>query len=286
MTGPLEPLASTLGSEVAGWPGEAAAGVVDGRTGHSGPVLAATTGPLDEPFAWASVTKLLVSMASLVACEEGTVDMEQPAGPPGSTVAHLLAHASGLPFEGEQPVAPPGRRRIYSNAGIEIVATHIQAAARMPFDEYLTAGVLDPLGMTGTFVDGSPAYSAKGPLADLLLLAGELLSPTLVSSQTLAMATSVAWPGLSGVLPGFGRQDPCDWGLGPEIRATKSPHWTGRTNSPRTFGHFGQSGSFLWVDPEVRVALASLGSTSFGEWSTKCWPALSDAVLAVMATEE
>ena len=58
------------------------------------------------------------------------------------------------------------------------------------------------------------------------------------------------FPGLVGVLPGFGRMDPNDWGLGFELRDAKSPHWTGARNSPRTFGHFGGSGTFLWVDPE------------------------------------
>ncbi|HXW80338.1 MAG TPA: serine hydrolase domain-containing protein [Acidimicrobiales bacterium] len=283
MTAPAEQLGAVLASEVAGWPGKAAAGVVDGRSEHGRPVLAATTGPIDEPFEWASVTKLLVSVASLVAFEEGTVDLQGAAGPPGSTVGHLLAHASGLPFEGQGPVAPPGKRRIYSNTGIEIAAGHVGSAAGMPFFEYLKGGVLDPLSMSATFVEGSPAYSARSPLNDLLLLAGELLSPTLVSPQTLEMATSVAWPGLAGVLPGFGRQDPCDWGLGPEIRGRKSPHWTGSLNSPRTYGHFGQSGSFLWVDPDARLAVAALGSTTFGPWATEAWPALSDAVLALVS---
>ena len=285
MTARRERLSATLASEVAGWPGKGAAGAVDGGTAPERPVLAATTGPIDEPFEWASVTKLLVAMATLVAFEEGTVDLEDAAGPPGATVAHLLAHASGLPFEGDRPIAPPGKRRIYSNTGIELVAAHVETAAGMPFGEYLTAGVLGPLGMSRTFVEGSPAHGARGPLADLVLLAGELLSPTLVSPQTLQTATSVAWPGLAGVLPGFGRQNPCDWGLGPEIRAEKSPHWTGHGNSPRTFGHFGQSGSFLWVDPEARLGLAALGSTAFGPWATKAWPALSDAVLAAAKTD-
>jgi CubicO group peptidase (beta-lactamase class C family) len=44
--------------------------------------------------------------------------------------------------------------------------------------------------------------------------------------------------------------DPNDWGLGFELRDTKEPHWTGTRNSPRTYGHFGGSGSFLWLDPE------------------------------------
>jgi CubicO group peptidase (beta-lactamase class C family) len=82
------------------------------------------------------------------------------------------------------------------------------------------------------------------------------------------------------VLPGFGRQEPNDWGLGFELRDRKSPHWTGRANSERTFGHFGRSGTFLWVDPDAGVALACLTDREFGEWAAEAWPLLSDAVLA------
>jgi CubicO group peptidase (beta-lactamase class C family) len=89
----------------------------------------------------------------------------------------------------------------------------------------------------------------------------------------------VAFPGLSGVLPGFGRQSPNDWGLGFEIRGGKSPHWTGSRNAPETFGHFGQTGSFLWVDPVAGLACACLTGTQFGEWAAEHWPRLSDAVL-------
>src|SRR5256885_7873017 len=56
----------------------------------------------------ASVSKLLAGMAALVAVEEGTVDLDEPAGPEGSTVRHLLAHASGLAFDGGAILAPPG----------------------------------------------------------------------------------------------------------------------------------------------------------------------------------
>lgn len=244
--------------------------------------LVAVHGPAGTPFEWASVTKLLVAVASMVAVEEGTIGLDDEAGPPGSTLSHLLAHASGLPFEGNTPVAAPARRRIYSNTGIEVAAAHVGMVADMPFAQYLKMGVLGPLGMDATPVDGSPAYSGRGPLVDLLALARELLAPRLVSPATLRHATSVAWPGLRGVLPGFGRHDPCDWGLGLELRSHKSPHWTGRANSPETFGHFGQSGSFLWVDPVAGVAVAGLSATAFGPWAKQAWPALSDAVLGAL----
>ncbi len=82
------------------------------------------------------------------------------------------------------------------------------------------------------------------------------------------------------MLPGYGAQDPNDWGLGFEIRGHKSPHWTGSANSPATFGHFGQSGTMLWIDPEARLGLVALADRDFGEWAAQGWPALSDAVLA------
>jgi CubicO group peptidase (beta-lactamase class C family) len=75
-------------------------------------------------------------------------------------------------------------------------------------------------------------------------------------------------------------RDPNDWGLGFEIRSEKTPHWTGRSNSPSTYGHFGQSGTFLWIDPRARLGLVALTDRDFDEWARTAWPALSDAVLA------
>jgi len=241
--------------------------------------VVATYGPRGEAFRWASVTKLATATAVLVAAEEGVLDLDQPGGPPGSTVRHLLAHASGLPFEGDVPIARVGERRIYSNGGFEALADELARAAEMPFGDYLRAAVLEPLGLS-VELRGSPAAGLHGTLDDLLRLAAELQRPSLVAPETLSEATTVQFPGLVGVLPDVGRMDPNDWGLGFELRDSKSPHWTGTRNSPGTFGHFGGSGSFLWVDPEARVALASLGDLDFGPWALDVWPKLSDAVLA------
>ena len=150
----------------------------------------------------------------------------------------------------------------------------------MPFAEYLRAAVLAPLGMERTELRGSPASEGFGPLTDLLTFARELLAPTLVALETLREATSVVLPGLAGVLPGFGRQEPMGWGYGFELKDGKSPHWTGARNSPRTFGHFGGSGTFLWIDPEAGAACACLTDREFGDWALEAWPLLSDAVLA------
>jgi CubicO group peptidase (beta-lactamase class C family) len=240
--------------------------------------IVAAHGPRDRVFRWASVTKLATALAVLVAAEEGIVDLDEPAGPPGSTVRHLLAHASGLPFEAGAPIAKPGQRRIYSNAGFEALADRVAEAAEMPFAEYLAAAVLRPLGL-GAELRGSAGAGLEGTLDDLLRLGAELQRPRVVAPETLAEATSVQFPGLVGVLPDIGRMDPNDWGLGFELRNAKSPHWTGSSNSPRTFGHFGGSGSFLWIDPEPRIGLACLCDLDFGPWALEAWPQLSDAVL-------
>jgi CubicO group peptidase (beta-lactamase class C family) len=245
---------------------------------HDGEVIA-SHGARDRDFRWASVTKPAVALAALVAAEEGTIDLDEPAGPEGSTVRHLLAHASGLPFEGATPIAKPGRRRIYSNSGFEQLADTVARAAEMPFEQYLRAAVFQPLGLRAE-LRGSAAAGIHGTLDDALALAHELQSPTLVAAETLAEATSVQFPGLGGVLPDVGRFDPNDWGLGVELRDAKQPHWTGTRNSERTFGHFGGSGTFLWVDPEAGIACACLTDREFGTWALEAWPRLSDAVLA------
>ncbi len=257
---------------------DAAAGVLafDGRR-------LAVRGDLSRPVRWASVTKLCTALAVLVAFEEGTLDLDETAGPPGSTVRHLLAHASGFAFDDERVLAEPGRRRTYSNTGYRVLAATLAARAGMPFERYLAEAVLEPLHLDRTTLDGSPAAGLVGPLDDLLRLAAELCRPTLVSGETLHMATTVAFPGLGGVLPGLGRYDPLDWGLGFELRDAKSPHWTGTRNSPGTYGHFGGSGSFLWVDPEARLACAALSGREFGPWATRAWPPFSDAVLTECA---
>ncbi len=257
------------------WPvGAAAAGArtADAALGHVGDPA--------RPFPLASVTKLLTAWAVHLAVEEGALALDDPAGPPGATVRHLLAHASGLAPDAPQRAADPGTRRIYSNAGYELLAAAVADATGIRFGDYLRDGVLAPLGMTATSLPGSPAHGAISTVEDLLRFAGELLAPRLLHPATAAAATAVAFPGLAGVLPGYGRQEPNDWGLGPELRGGKSPHWTGRTSSARTFGHFGRSGTFLWVDPVAGLACACLTDRPFGDWALDRWPALTDAVLA------
>jgi CubicO group peptidase (beta-lactamase class C family) len=258
------------------WPSQAAVAVVDA----DGVLAMAGT---QSSLPWASVTKLVSAVAALIAVERGLVDLDEPAGPPGSTTRHLLAHASGIAPDDGMVLAPPGRRRIYSNRGFELIGDLVTGRVGRAFADWTYAEVVGPLGMTATRVEGSPAEGIHGPIADLAALGKELLRPTLLDHRTWSTATSVAFAGLDGVLPGFGRQQPNDWGLGFEIRDGKQPHWTGSANSTRTFGHFGRAGSFLWVDPVAGLACACLTGHPFGPWAASAWPRLSDAVLDTFA---
>ena len=260
------------------WPVPAAAAAVIGPSG-----VLASHGDAEWQFPLASVTKLLVARAAQIAVEEGAVELDTAAGPPGSTVRHLLAHASGLAMGSEQTLAKPGTRRIYSNYGFAVLADTVQQATEIEFGRYLAEAVLEPLGMTATRLDGgaqAAGFGVTSTVTDLAAFAGDLLSPATVSAQMHADAITVQFPGLDGVLPGYGVQRPNDWGLGFEIRDSKSPHWTGAGNSPASYGHFGQSGTLIWADPLAKLALVVLTDRDFGDWALPAWPALADAVLA------
>ena len=259
------------------WPVGAAAAAVVGPAG-----VLAEHGDTHRRFALASVTKPLAARAVHVAVEEGAVELDTAAGPPGATVRHLLAHTSGLSMHSGDIMAEPGKRRVYSNYGFAVLAETLERATGIEFGRYLAEAVFEPLGMVDSNLDGGAAaagYGGTSTVADLVAFAGDLLDPALVSARLHAEAISVQFPGVDGVLPGFGVQRPNDWGLGFEIRDGKSPHWTGETNSPRSYGHFGQTGTMIWVDPAAELALVVLTDRDFGDWARQVWPALADTVL-------
>ncbi len=262
---------------IADWPVPSASAAVIGPAG-----VRAAYGETTRRYRLASVTKPLVARAAQVAVEEGVFDLDTAAGPAGSTVRHLLAHAAGYAMQTPEILARPGAKRIYSNYGFTVLAETLERDSGIEAGRYLAEAVFEPLGMASSNLDGGAAaagYGAVSTVVDLALFAGDLLRPRTVSAEMHAAATSVAFPGLDGVVPGYGMQKPNDWGLGFEIRGSKSPHWTSTDNSPATFGHFGQSGTFIWVDPARDLALVVLTDRDFGDWAKPLWPALSGEVL-------
>ncbi|WP_132991639.1 serine hydrolase domain-containing protein [Gordonia zhaorongruii] len=264
-------------NQLSEWPVANAAGAIVTADG-----VIATHGDTTRVYELASVTKLLVAEAVLLAVEEEAVTLETEAGPSGATVAHLLAHASGLAFDSDEVKAAPGEQRIYSSAGFEMLADLVAAESGIAFDEYLHQAVCEPLRMASTVLAGPAGHGARSSVDDLASFAGELLSPTLLSTETAAAASTVQFPGIDGFVPGYGKHRPCDWGLGFEIRGDKSPHWTGVSNSARTFGHFGQAGTFLWVDPEVGAACVVLTDEPFGAWAKPRWSEFNDDVVRAL----
>jgi CubicO group peptidase (beta-lactamase class C family) len=267
-------MSETLDAMLEGWPVERVAAAVIGPDG-----VRWEAGDRNWTTRIASISKVIVGYAGLVATEEGTISLDESAGRPGATFRHLLSHAAGYDFDSPRMAGDVGTRRVYSNVGIEVFAAHLAEAADMTADEYIHAAVLEPLAMAASFLDGSPAHGIHSSVEDLGRFAAELLRPSLISPATHAALTSVQFPGLGGVLPGFGRFEDNAWGVGAEIKADKQPHWAGSLTSPATFGHFGGSGTFLWVDPTIDLACVVLTDREFGPWAVEVWPTFSDEVV-------
>jgi CubicO group peptidase (beta-lactamase class C family) len=266
---------------VESWPVEHVAAAV-----LAGGAVVDTVGDLDRSFRLASIAKPITAWACLVAVEEGTVALDTPIGQAGCTMEHLLSHAGGYGFDGPDPVSRPERTRVYSNTGIELAAEAVAEASGLPFERYLDEAVLVPLGMSATELRGSPAHALWSTASDLVAFLGEVRCPTVITNGTRDDAIRPHFPMLGGIVPGVGRFERSPWGLGFEIRGDKSPHWTGATNSPATFGHFGGAGTMTWTDPAVDVAVVALTDRPFDEWAPTAlrrWPELSDAVIAAHA---
>ena len=236
---------------------------------------------LHQQFALASVSKLLTSYAVLIAVDEGVVALDEPIAHVGHTVTlrQLLSHASGL--SSDDPlvfVNEPMTKRVYSNAGIELAAQLVQSASGFAFDDYLRQAVLEPLAMHTTDVSGSPAHGYRSTLDDLCAFAAELLAPTLLSDALSQQMATMQFADLNGVLPGYGSQRPNPWGLGVEIRGDKSPHWTGADAPAQTFGHFGQSGTYVLIDRLNSLFVVYLGDRPFGPWAVDAWAPFNDAI--------
>ena len=228
------------------------------------PVCSRRTATPTHRFALASVTKPLVARAVQVAVEEGVVELDTAAGPPGSTVRHLLAHASGsVDALRASAWRRPGTRRMYSNYGFAVLAETVQQAVGDRIRPLSGRG-----GVRAARHGRPPARTAArrrratartSTVADLAAFAGDLLRPRRCRRDA-RRGDRGAVPGLDGVLPGFGVQRPNDWGLGFEIRDAKSPHWTGSANSAATLRTF----------RPVRARLS--GSIPSATWRWWCSP--------------
>ncbi|QPK82760.1 beta-lactamase family protein [Corynebacterium qintianiae] len=246
----------------------------------------ASYGDEDRVYELKSVTKLLAAYSFLMAVEEGAFSLDDACGPTGSTVRHLLSHASGVGLDSREPQKPVGERRIYSSAGFEILDDFLTECSGMSLGEYARLGVFEPLGMSTAEIYGSAGHEGRASLSDMRAFARELASPSLLSEETLSDAFANQFGDLRGVVPGYGMQKPCPWGLGFEIKGEKAPHWTGENMPADTVGHFGMSGTYLWVvpawssSPAAGTAMVVLTDRDFGDWAKPLWQETNAAVFA------
>lgn len=266
-----EPLTSF--EKIADWPVDnvSAALIRDGELTH-------TLGDDNHVFAVASVTKPVAAYGFAMAVEEGVFAWDTPVGPEGATVRHLLAHASGIGKDAANPDRAPEDRRIYSSAGFEVLQEKLEDEAGMDFAEYLKLGLFEPLGMNNTVLKGSSGYALETTVADLARFAQEVLAPSLLDPSTVKEMLTPQFADLRGIVPGYGMQKPCLWGLGFEIHGTKDPHWMGAALPDNAVGHFGMYGSYIWLLPDEKIALLALTDKDFGEWAKPLWAETNDAI--------
>lgn len=264
--------------KIADWPADnvAAALLYDGE-------LAQSVGEQDRVFAVASVTKPVAAYGFAMAIEEGVFGLDTPAGPEGSTVRHLLAHASGVGQDAENPDRAPEERRIYSSAGFEILQDKLEAETGMSFAEYLALGLFEPLGMNHMKLQGSAGYALETTAADLVRFAQEVLDPQLLDPSTVDKLLTPQFADLRGIVPGYGMHKPCQWGLGFEVHGSKQSHWMGSALPENTVGHFGMYGSYIWLVPEKKIALVALTDREFGDWAKPLWAETNDAIWQELA---
>lgn len=256
-------------SSLESWPVDTVAGALL----HRGEVVE-QVGDVSQRFPVASVTKLVAAYGVMVAVEEGAVELDQPAGPEGSALRHLLAHASGVGFDSRELQKPVGERRIYSSAGYEWAAEVVEEATGIPFAEYVAEGVCAPLGMQATTLEGSAGHGLVSSVEDLAAFAAEVYSPRLLDPSTVEEMRSVQFPGLRGIVPGYGSFKDCTWGLGFEIHGEKK-QWMGGLPADAV-GHFGMSGTYLWAAGEW--AMIALTDRDFGEWCKPLWAETNTAI--------
>ena len=155
----------------------------------------------DTVFRIASMTKSFTALSILKLRDEGRLSLDDLAeryvpelkglayptdDSPRITIRHLLSHAEGFPEDnpwGDRQLAaseeqfsemlrrgvpfsnPPGLAYEYSNLGFAILGRIVSRASGIPYNDYVRANILKPLGMTSTTLDPSqvpPARLAHG----------------------------------------------------------------------------------------------------------------------------
>ncbi|HMS25196.1 MAG TPA: serine hydrolase domain-containing protein [Acidimicrobiia bacterium] len=237
-------------------------------------------------YAFASVTKLLTTHVIADAVSSGFIFFEDDIDDPyfdkgGVTLADLMSHASGVRPELLECVEPR-QKRIYTNEAFHLAGDFLIRSLGDEFRGTTIAQLFkEGLGahLSSTIeIAGSCASSASGTLDDLVKFLGEMRSPTFLDGQMHELLTTPYCEDLAGILPGWGHYVRNLFGIGYEIKGEKSPHWSGPRSSSSTFGHFGQSGAFVFHDPVHLISVACVTNESFGPWAKEAYPQMCDEI--------
>lgn len=232
--------------------------------------------------------------------------------PPLDTIVDAMC---GVPL-----VSEPGSELRYSNVGFGLAARALERATGTHFHRHVEQRILGPLGLNDVATQPGPdldnriahvddpsnagtdaeSYNAPywrglgipwggfyGTATDLVRLAASFLNgeASPLTADTRREMTTDQTGGVPGGVHSAGilwRQGA--WGLGWEVAANKANHWTGSLRSPRTFCHWGQSGTLVWADPERSLAFAVFANRSVHQpWPLRPprWYQISDAVVDI-----
>lgn len=234
----------------------------------------------------ASITKILTTYVMADAVLAGAISFEERVDSPKLkspevSFKDLLSHCSGIRPDNLDPIERH-KKRIYTNEAFDLAG---EALITKLGQDFKTSSVGDlfkeGLGaylQTSIEFEGSCAASAIGTLDDLISIMNEMRNPTYLDAQTHKQLTCAYLPELEGILPGWGTYKHNTFGIGFEIKGNKQPHWTGSISSPETFGHFGQSGAFIFHDPINMVSACCVTNKDFAPWAKLTYPVLSDKI--------
>ncbi|HYJ12173.1 MAG TPA: serine hydrolase domain-containing protein [Thermomicrobiales bacterium] len=229
------------------------------------------------------------------------------------SLATIVDVMCGLPLQ-----SAPGEVLRYSNVGIGIASRALESVTDKSIHNSIRGHLLQPLGLQEIALTPGPEMDSSIALVRDAANAG---TPTESYNSPYWRSLGIPWGGYFGTAEALARfatsflpgaDSPLDggtrnemivdqtgglpggvnsagihwnrgaWGLGWEVAADKRHHWTGSLRSPRTFCHWGQSGTLVWADPARELVLAVFANRAVhSPWPLKPdrWAQLSDAVV-------
>ncbi len=261
----------------------------------------------------ASLTKVVATTtAIMLLSERGEIDIDAPvaryvpefgrAGKEAVTVRQIMTHSAGLtafrPFHvqgfttAEQvfdtiyatPLQyEPDTKTVYSDWGMMVLLRAVEGITATPFDEWATANIFEPLGMTSTgyiqvdqpdadavptevdgtrglvsgYVHDETAMLVGGVAGhaglfsnaeDLSRFARMLLGGGTLDGVTLLQPETIARFTARANIVGESTR-----GIGWDTRSDEGYSSAGTKFGPRAFGHTGFTGTSMWFDPDAQV---------------------------------